>query len=84
MLQNTSRFQTDVARYKEAINKINNVEIKNQAITLLTTLINEVKKLDNQHHEMFHGNQAPMGLGDTRTGIATVRKKLDTLFKDVL
>jgi hypothetical protein len=45
-------------------------------------LVNEVRKLDNQHQEMFSGNKAPSGLGDTRSDVVTARKKLDTLLKD--
>ena len=78
----SQRFQTEYQEYYNKIEKINNSDIKNQAINLLKTLANEVKKLDNQHQEMFSGNQVPMGLGDARSGIISIRKKLDTLVKD--
>ena len=78
----SQRFQTEYQEYCNKIEKITNVDVKNQAINLLKTLANEVKKLDNQHQEMFSGNQIPMGLGDVRSGIVSIRKKLDTLVKD--
>jgi hypothetical protein len=31
---------------------------------------------------MFSGNQLPMGLGDARSNIVSIRKKLDTLLRD--
>jgi hypothetical protein len=81
-LVKSQRFQTEYQEYHAKIEKIANSDIKNQATTLLKTLVNEVKKLDNQHQEMFAGNQVPMGLSDIRSGIVGIRKKLDTLIKD--
>ena len=81
-LVKSQRFQTEYQEYHAKIEKIANSDVKNQATTLLKTLVNEVKKLDNQHQEMFAGNQVPMGLGDIRSGIVGIRKKLDTLLKD--
>jgi hypothetical protein len=76
------RFQTEYQMYHTKIEKITNDDIKNQATILLKKLVNEVKNLDNQHQEMFSGNQLPMGLGDVRSGIVNIRKKLDTLLRD--
>ena len=78
----SQRFQKEYQEYHAKIEKITSVDIKNQATTLLKTLVNEVRKLDNQHQEMFNGNKVPSGLGDTRNSVATARKKLDTLLKD--
>jgi ASC-1-like (ASCH) protein len=78
----SSRFQTEYQTYHAKIEKITNGDIKNQATILLKTLVNEVRKLDNQHQEMFTGNHVPTGLGDVRSGIVGIRKQLDTLFKD--
>jgi hypothetical protein len=78
----SERFQTEYQEYHAKVEQITSSEIKNQATILLKTLINEVRKLDNQHQEMFSGNQVPMGLSDARSGIVSIRKKLDTLLKD--
>ena len=78
----SQRFQTEYQDYHAKIEKITKDDVKNQATSLLGMLVNEVKKLDNQHQEMFSGNQIPMGLGDVRSGITSIRKKLDTLLKD--
>jgi len=78
----SSRFQAEYQEYCAKIEQITSSETKNQATILLKTLVNEVRKLDNQHQEMFTGNQIPMGLSDARSGIISIRKKLDTLLKD--
>ena len=78
----SSRFQAEYQTYHAKIEKITNGDTKNQATILLKTLVNEVRKLDNQHQEMFTGNRVPTGLGDARSGIVGIRKQLDTLLKD--
>ena len=65
----SERFQTEYQTYHSKIEQIISSETKNQATILLKTLVNEVRKLDNQHQEMFFGNQIPMGVGDVRSGI---------------
>lgn len=81
-LVKSQRFQEEYRIYCDKIEKITSADIKNQATILLKTLINEVKTLDNQHQEMFAGNQIPMGLSDVRSSVISIRKKLDTLLKD--
>ena len=78
----SSRFQKEYQEYHAKIEQITSSDTKNQATILLKTLVNEVRKLDNQHQEMFTGNRVPMGLSDARSGIVSIRKKLDTLLKD--
>jgi hypothetical protein len=78
----SERFQKEYQDYYAKIEQITSSETKNQATILLKTLVNEVRKLDNQHQEMFAGNRVPMGLSDARSGIVSIRKKLDTLLKD--
>lgn len=78
----SQRFQEEYQRYQSKIDLISNVDLKNQAMNAFKILVNEVKKLDNQHQEMFSGNQIPMGLGDARNNIISLRKKLDNLLKN--
>ena len=78
----SQRFQEEYQMYQTKIEKISNEDIKNQATVLLKTLVNEIKKLDSQHQDMFSGNQIPMGLGDVRSNITNIRKKLDKLCRD--
>jgi hypothetical protein len=78
----SQRFQTEYQTYQAKIKNITNDDVRNQATVLLKTLVNEIKNLDNQHQDMFSGNKMPMGLGDSRSNVVTIRKKLDKLFKD--
>jgi hypothetical protein len=78
----TERFQEEYRTYQTRIEKITDINIKNQATSLLKVLVGEVKKLDNQHQEMFSGNKLPMGFSDVRSSLNSTRKKLDTLLKD--
>jgi hypothetical protein len=78
----SQRFQEEYQTYQTKIENIPNIEIQNKATLLLKTLVNEIKKLDNQHQDMFSGNKMPMGLNDVRSNVVTIRKQLDTLFKD--
>ena len=78
----SQRFQEEYQTYQTKIDKISNEDIKNQATVLLKTLVNEIKKLDSQHQDMFSGNQIPMGLGDARNNITSIRKKIDRLCRD--
>jgi hypothetical protein len=78
----SQRFLEEYQTYQTKIDKISNEDIKNQATVLLKTLVNEIKKLDSQHQDMFSGNQIPMGLGDVRSNITNIRKKIDRLCKD--
>lgn len=78
----SERFQEEYTLYQSRINKITNQEIKSQAEVLLKRLVNEVKKLDSQHQDMFSGNQLPTALGDVKGNISTLRKKIDTMVRD--
>lgn len=78
----SQRFQEEYKLYRGKIDGITNEDFRAQAETALRNLVNEVKKLDNQHQEMFSGNQLPMALGDARSSILTLRKKIDTMLKD--
>jgi hypothetical protein len=78
----SERFQEEYALYRGKIDKITNDDLRGSAEILLKSLVNEVKKLDNQHQEMFSGNQLPTALGDVRSGVSNLRKKIDTMLKD--
>jgi predicted nuclease with TOPRIM domain len=78
----SQRFQEEYKSYRSRIDKITNTDTRARLDALLGTLVNEVRKLDNQHQEMFSGNKVPSSLSDSRYSILTVRKKIDTILKD--
>lgn len=84
MLQQTERFQNDVRRYKEAIEKITDESTKSESQKLLNNLILEVKSLDNSFADMIYKKQLNSSNSETRERLASVRKKLDSILKNYL
>ena len=83
MLQTTNRFQNDIARYKESIDKITNEQEKLAATRLLNDLIYEVKNMDNMYVDMVYAKQLPTMGNDMRDKIRSIRKQLDSKIKNV-
>ena len=81
MLQQTERFQTDVKRYKEIIEKMTEGQTKDEATRLLNDLIYEVKNMDNMYLDMVYGKQLLSTGNELRGKITLIRKKLDTKIK---
>ena len=83
LLQRSSRFQEDCARYRTAIETMPNGAAKQESQQLLNTLIAEIKKLDSMHMEMIYTKQLPSMGSDMRQDILTLRKKLDSKLKSL-
>jgi len=81
MLQTTSRFQNDIARYRESIDKISDEQEKLTATRLLNDLIHEVKNMDNMYVDMVYAKQLPTMGNEMRDKIGSIRKQLDTKLK---
>ena len=84
MLQQTERFQTDVKRYRENIDKLINEQDKLEATRLLNDLIFAVKNMDNMYVEMVYAKQLPTQGNEMRNKIVEIRKKLDNKIKSNL
>lgn len=83
MLQQTERFQTDVKRYRENIDKLINEQDKLEATRLLNDLIFAVKNMDNMYVEMVYAKQLPTQGNELRSKIVEIRKKLDNKIKNI-
>jgi hypothetical protein len=81
MLQQTERFQTDVKRYRENIDKMVNEQDKIEATRLLNDLIFAVKNMDNMYVEMVYAKQLPTQGDEMRNKIVSIRKQLDNKIK---
>jgi hypothetical protein len=81
MLQNTERFKTDLARYRESIDNISNEKEKLEATRLLNDLIHEVKNMDNMYVDMVYAKQLPTMGNEIRDKIGSIRKQLDQKIK---
>lgn len=83
MLQQTERFQKDVNRYREAIEKLTEGADQLEAKRLLNDLIHEVKNMDSMYTDMVYGKQLPTMGKDMREKIVSIRKNLESkLFKN--
>jgi len=78
MLQQANRFQNDVKKYNEAIEKITEEQEKLEAKRLLNDLIHEVKNMDNMYVDMVYAKQLPTMGNEMRDKIGSIRKKLDS------
>ena len=83
MLQNTERFKTDLKRYKESIDQIQDDQEKITLQRLLNDLIYEVKNMDNMYMDMVYAKQLPSMGKEMRDKIIDIRKKLDNRLKSV-
>ena len=81
MLQQAERFQNDVKKYNEAIEKIVEEQEKLEAKRLLNDLIHEVKNMDNMYVDMVYAKQLPTMGGEIRDKIISLRKQLDNKLK---
>ena len=78
----SERFQKEYQEYQDKIEKITDDALKTQATSLLKSLVNEIKKLDNQHQDMFAAkNNSSSGIGDIRNSVTDLRKKLQSILK---
>ena len=81
MLQSTESFKTDIARYRDAIDKISKEHEKLSATKLLNDLVYEVKNMDNMYVDMVYANQLPTMGNEMRDKIGSIRKQLDNKIK---
>ena len=77
LLQRSSRFQEDCAKYRTAIGTMPDGPAKQESQQLLNKLIGEIKKLDSMHMEMIYSRQLPTMGGDMKQDITNIRKQLD-------
>ena len=81
MLQQADRFQNDIKKYNEAIEKIAEGQTKLEATRLLNDLIYEVKNMDNMYVDMVYAKQLPTIGNEIRDKIRSIRKQLDSKIK---
>jgi hypothetical protein len=82
LLQKSSRFQEDCAKYQTAIDSMPDGLAKQESRQLLNKLIAEIKKLDSMHMELIYSRQLPTMGGEMKQDITAIRKKLETRLKD--
>ena len=75
-------FQTDLARYSTAIETMPEGPLKIEADRLLSSLIGEVRRMDEMHTEMVYTKQLPSMGQEFREKIGAIRKQLDQKLKE--
>jgi hypothetical protein len=81
LLTKNERFQSDVKRYTEAIEKLPSAQAKLEAKKLLNDLIYEVQNMDNMYMDMVYSKQLPSLGNDIKDKIMSLRKSLDGYLK---
>ena len=81
MLQQADRFQNDIKKYNEAIEKIAEGQTKLEAKRLLNDLVYEVKNMDNMYVDMVYAKQLPTIGNEIREKIVGLRKQLNKKLK---
>ena len=81
MLQQADRFQNDIKKYNEAIEKIAEEQTKLEAKRLLNDLVYEVKNMDNMYVDMVYAKQLPTIGNEIREKIVGLRKQLNKKLK---
>jgi hypothetical protein len=83
-LENSERFRNDYDRYKAAIEQVTNPSLKTDLEMLLSSLLREVRKIDEDHEAVFSSGRIPTGVVDSRNRITEIRKSLDSRLRDML
>jgi flagellar biosynthesis chaperone FliJ len=80
-LLNSEKFQTEYKNYKQQIDSITDLSIKNQLENFLAKLVSQVKALDENHTEMILSKRARLG-DDNKDKITELRKILNRKLRD--
>lgn len=81
-LNQSTIFKQEYEHFSSKINKIENIQVKEELNHLLSRLLLEVKNLDTLHNELAITNRLPIGTNDSRTSIISLRNQLITKLKD--
>jgi len=73
----TEKFINEYNQWHSRIVKIENNTARESLVTLLQELVNEVKKLDSKHQDLFTTYRIPTNVEENKTKIAEIRKKIE-------
>jgi hypothetical protein len=81
-IKKSKTFQHDLARYSTAIESMSEGPLRIELNRLLSSLIVEVRKMDDMHNEMIYTKQLPSMGQEFREKIGAIRKQLDQKLKE--
>lgn len=82
-IRKSNAFQSDVQRYTKLISQLPDGQDKVEMNKLLSTLIHEVKKMDDLHEEFIYNKQMSSLGTEFRDKIQLIRKQLENKVKEV-
>jgi hypothetical protein len=77
-LKNNPVFKKDYAQYQTEIKQVTDQKLQKELTALLIELVNEVVTIDMNHDAMILTRKLPDATKDSRTKLASIKKKLDT------
>lgn len=78
----SERFQQEFAEYKKIINDLENPEVKKELEVLVKQLVGEVQHIDTGHVSIIQKNELTSNLGEARTRLTDIRKKISKIVND--
>jgi hypothetical protein len=81
-IRKSNAFQSDVQRYTNIISQLPDGQDKVEMNKLLSTLIHEVKKMDDLHEEFIYNKQMSSLGTEFRDKIQNIRRQLETKAKE--
>lgn len=82
-IRKSKAFQSDVQRYTTIISQLPEGQDKFEMNKLLSSLIYEVKKMDDLHEEFVYNKQMSSLGTEFREKIQLIRKQLETKVKEI-
>jgi hypothetical protein len=82
-LSKSPRFLQEYEEFKTKISKVPNPEKQKELIDLLNQLVNEVRALDNKHHEISQFSKLPSAVEDIRESLKNIRKTLSNRLSSI-
>lgn len=76
-LKNNPAFKKDYARYQEEIRQIVDEKHQKELTSMLLDFLNEVNSIDFHHEALFQTGKLPEATRESRTKLASIKKKLD-------
>ncbi len=78
----SDRFKKEFEDYKKVAADLQNPALKNELETLIKQLVSEVQKIDLGHTNIIQKNEVTSNLGEARTRLSDIRKKIHRIVED--
>lgn len=76
-LKDSPKFKEDLANYQKIIAEITDESVKQECTDLLIKFVDGVHAIDFHHDAIFTAKRLPDALGESRSNLASTKRKLD-------